>query len=77
MNNLETAKDLQQEFGTRFPTLDKVAEKYLGLSHEVLSRKIASDDIPFEYFKMTKSNKAPWLVDVVKLGDYIDNVANR
>jgi hypothetical protein len=74
---MQTSKDLQQEFGTRFPTLDQVSQKYLGWGHEMISRKIASNDIPFDYFKMVKSNKAPWLVDVIKLAEYIDNVANK
>ncbi len=74
---MNTANDLKEEFGTRFPTLDQVAEKYLGLEHQQVLQRVASGQLPFECFKIVKSQKAPWLVDVVKLAKYIDDVANK
>ena len=73
---MNTAEDLKKEFGTRFPRLEMVTEKFLGLTDKrTIYRDYEKGKIPFPAFKMTKSAKAPFLVDVFELAKYVDQQA--
>jgi hypothetical protein len=72
----DTAKDLKEEFNTRFPKLEEVAERFLGITDKAdIYRKFNQGKIPFPVFKAFKSQKAPLLVDVVDLAKYLDQQA--
>ena len=69
-----TADDLKAEFKTRFPTLEVVCERFLGLRDKYgIYKKYAAGEIPFSAFKAIKSQSAPLLVDVNDLAIYIDS----
>lgn len=70
---MNTAEDLKQEFGTRFPKLEKVAAAYLNCSNKaVIYRKAAQGVLPFPIFKMAPGDKSPWLVDIKELAKHLD-----
>jgi len=69
---LNVSKELREQFGSVHAKLTDVAQYYLNLNEESANRAAAKGDIPFKIFKAAKSNKAPWLVDVRDLEEYID-----
>ena len=73
---MNTADDLKKEFNTRFPKLEDVAERFLGITDKAdVYRKYSQGKIPFPAFRAFKSQKAPILVDVVALAQYLDSQA--
>lgn len=63
---------LMAEFGTVDIPLSVVAPKYLGIQEErVWKRKAAMQELPFPVFR-ADSQKAPWMVSVMVLADYLD-----
>ncbi|CAB4202726.1 Transcription regulator PrtN [uncultured Caudovirales phage] len=73
---MNTANDLKDEFNTRFPKLEDVAAKFLGITDKVdIYRKYNQGKIPFPAFRAFKSQKAPILVDVIALANYLDEQA--
>lgn len=73
-HTMNTAENLKEEFGTRFPLLNDVAKKYLNWGPAHTAAQVYEGKVPFEYFKLTKSRKSPILVDVIKLAKYIDEI---
>lgn len=67
--------DLKQEFKTRYPTLEVVAEKFLGKNKREAYRDFHAGKIPFPAFKLVKSQKAPLIVDINHLAKYLDQCA--
>jgi hypothetical protein len=73
---MNTADDLKSEFNTRFPKLEDVAGRFLGMTDKTdIYRKFNQGKIPFPAFRAFKSQKAPLLVDVVALAQYLDQQA--
>lgn len=70
--NLNTAECLREEFGTLYPKVARVANEYMGLEEKAAKRIAALGGMPFPVFKMGKSQRAPWLVDVRDLAKYLD-----
>jgi hypothetical protein len=71
---MTTAEDLKIEFSARFIELKKVTTKYFGWSEDFTRDQANKGLIPFRTFKAVKSNKAPWLVDVIDLANYLDKM---
>ena len=71
---MTTADDLKIEFSARFIELNQVTAKYLGWSEDFTRDQANKGLIPFRTFKAVKSNKAPWLVDVIDLANYLDKM---
>jgi hypothetical protein len=69
---MTTADDLKLEFNARFIDLKQVTAKYLGWSEDFTRDQANKGLIPFRTFKAVKSNKAPWLVDVIDLANYME-----
>ena len=69
---LDVSKELKNQFGSVHAKLTDVADYYLNMGEESATRAAAKGEIPFKVFKATKSRKAPWLVDVRDLEEYLD-----
>lgn len=69
---MNTVDDLKKEFNARFIELKQVTEKYLGWSEAFTRDQASRGLVPFRTFKAIKSNKAPWLVDVIDLANYME-----
>ena len=67
------AEDLKRQFGAVDVPLTTIAEYYLGLDPETAKRRAAKNEIPFPIFKVAKSQKAPWLVNVYDLAKFLIN----
>ncbi len=53
--------------------LQQVGEQYLGIADKAkLSQKARAGELPLPAFRMEKSQKAPWLVSIQDLAEYID-----
>lgn len=63
---------LMAEFNTAEIPLTAVASKYLGLSDGEAKRKAALRALPFPVHRISKGQKAPWLVHAQDLANYID-----
>lgn len=73
---MAAADDLKAEFGSRYPRLEIVAEKFLDLTPEISSRRAAKGELPFPVFRIG-SAKSPWLVDVQALADFVESEARK
>lgn len=60
------------EFNTATIPLNLIAERYLGMKPATASRKADAGDLSIPSFRMNDSNKAPRVVHVRDLADYID-----
>jgi hypothetical protein len=67
-----TTEDLKIEFNARFVELKHVTAKYFGWSEDFTRDQASRGLIPFRTFKAVKSNKAPWLVDVIDLSNFME-----
>ncbi|WP_440517396.1 pyocin activator PrtN family protein [Serratia sarumanii] len=63
---------LMAEFETSDIPLEKIAEKYLGISIELANKRANAGKLPIPSFRAVDSNKAPRLVHVKDLADYLD-----
>ena len=77
---MSTAEDLKKEFGTRFPRLDVVAERFFDLEDKaVIKLNAQKGQFPFPVFRTNrngvKSQSSPYLVDVDDLAKYLDEQA--
>lgn len=71
---MNTSDDLKVEFGSVYPRVEAVAEKFLDLTPEQATRKAAKGELPFPVFRIG-SAKSPWLVDVKTLADFVEKHA--
>lgn len=71
---MNTVDDLKKEFNARFVLLKQVTEKYLGWSEDFTRDQASKGLVPFRTFKAIKSNKAPWLVDIIDLAEYLEKM---
>lgn len=52
--------------------LDEISQQYLNLQPEEASRRACRGELPFPVFRMSKSQRSPWVVTADELGGYID-----
>lgn len=52
--------------------LADVCEKYLGMKYEHARRKANKNALPFPAYRLDESKKAPWMVNLAHLAEYID-----
>jgi hypothetical protein len=71
---MNTAEDLKKEFNARYVHLKQVTEKYLGWTEDYTRDQASKGLVPFRTFKAIKSHKAPWLVDVIDLAEYMQKM---
>lgn len=62
---------LLAEFETAHVPIEVVAAKYLGLGRATAFQRAAQNRLPFPVLK-TDSRKAPWLVDLRDVAEWID-----
>lgn len=63
---------LMAEHGEADIKLESISEKYFGLAPEQAKRKASSGKLPVTAYRAASSQKAPWLVRVSDLADYLD-----
>lgn len=57
------------------PLVD-VASEYLGLTPSTAKRKARCNDLPFPVFRLSDSQKAPWLITFDHFVEYIECVSS-
>ena len=62
---------LMAEYGTAVIPLEIVAERYLGLDTRAAKARAKHGELPFPAYR-DASQKAPWLVHVSDLAEWID-----
>ncbi|SET78188.1 pyocin activator PrtN family protein [Thalassotalea agarivorans] len=68
---------LMAEFGSRMMIpLEELAQSVLGLSINVAKRRAKSCELPFPTVKLNDSQKAPYLVSINDLANYIEGRCN-
>lgn len=55
--------------------LDEISQQYLNLQPDEASRRASRGELPFPVFRLTKSQRAPWVVTAEELGRYIDQAS--
>ena len=73
MNPSHTVYLLMAEFGSAAVPLDAVAKKYFGLEIPQAKVKAKRQQLPVPVYRTSDSQKAPWLISVVDLADYLDS----
>lgn len=63
---------LMAEFNTPTILLSDIAERYLGMKPATASRKADAGDLQIPSFRLNDSQKAPRIVHVSDLAEYID-----
>ncbi|KAF1368760.1 pyocin activator PrtN family protein [Yokenella regensburgei] len=63
---------LLAEFESPTIPLDEVAQRYLNMSPQVAAVRAAANELPFPTFRMGASQKAPRMVHIRDLADFID-----
>ncbi|KGA39565.1 pyocin activator protein PrtN, phage related protein [Pectobacterium odoriferum] len=64
---------LMAEFNTATIPLSDIAERYLGMKPATADRKAGAGDLPIPTFRLGDTQKAPRMVHVKDLADFIDN----
>lgn len=63
---------LMAEYETATVPLSQVCEKYFGMKATTAERKAADNKLPIPTFRTADSQKAPRMVHIADLADYID-----
>lgn len=63
---------LMAEFNSPTIPLSQIAERYLGMKPETANKKANAGDLPIPSFRLDDGQKAPRIVHVKDLADYID-----
>ncbi|HHR5538648.1 TPA: pyocin activator PrtN family protein [Klebsiella quasipneumoniae] len=63
---------LMAEFGTATIPLAQIAERYLGMKPSTADKKAGAGDLPIPTFRIGDSQKAPRMVHVKDLAEFID-----
>ncbi|MBN3345035.1 pyocin activator PrtN family protein [Pectobacterium carotovorum] len=63
---------LMAEFNTATIPLADIAERYLGMKPATADRKAGAGDLPIPTFRLGDTQKAPRMVHVKDLADFID-----
>jgi hypothetical protein len=65
---------LMAEFGSRMMIpLEELAKSVLGMSINTAKRRAKSCELPFPTVKLNESQKAPYLVSIQDLANYIED----
>ncbi|KAA8667412.1 pyocin activator PrtN family protein [Pantoea dispersa] len=64
---------LMAEYETATVPLSDVCEKYFGMKASTAERKAAENKLPIATFRTAESQKAPRMVHIADLADYIDH----
>ena len=68
---------LMAEFGSRLMIpLDELSQSVLGMSVNTAKRRAKSCELPFPAVKLNNSQKAPYLVSIQDLAQYIEDKCN-
>ncbi|OKP31319.1 pyocin activator PrtN family protein [Serratia fonticola] len=67
---------LMAEFGTTTIKLSDMSERFLGMSPAQAEKKAAAGELPIVSFRVGNSQKAPRLVHIQDLAEYIDQQIN-
>ncbi len=70
--NQSLIDDLVKEFGTSTPTLEQVAARYLHIQKKTALKKFNQGTLPFPAFKADEGRKAPVLVNLKDLAEYLN-----
>lgn len=73
--------DLKNEFGTRYPLLENVSKKFLGIEDRAtIYKEYEKGNLPFPAFRMSlkgrKRNTSPLVVDVNDLAESLENLSS-
>ncbi len=52
--------------------LAEICERFFSLSYEEAKRKAVRNELPVPAFRLTNSQKSPFMVSATSLGDWID-----
>lgn len=63
---------LMAEFETSTIPLSLIAERYLGMKPETANKKANAGDLSIPTFRLDDGQKAPRIVHITDLADYID-----
>ena len=63
---------LLAEYGQADVHLDVISMKYFGMSPTVAKRHAARSSLPVLAYRTAPSQKAPWLVRITDLAEYLD-----
>jgi hypothetical protein len=63
---------LMAEYETATVPLSQVCEKYFGMKATTAERKASENKLPIVTFRTAESQKAPRMVHIADLADYID-----
>lgn len=63
---------LMAEFGTPTIPLSQIAERYLGMKPETANKKANCGELALPSFRLDQGQKAPRIVHVKDLADFID-----
>ncbi|MDY0136383.1 MAG: pyocin activator PrtN family protein [Thiomicrospira sp.] len=69
---LETKTMLFHKYGTPLLKVSDIAQDYLGMNEQTAKRSAREGTLPIPAFRLSESNKAPWLVSIDHLAAYID-----
>ncbi|KHN50691.1 pyocin activator PrtN family protein [Pectobacterium fontis] len=64
---------LMAEFNTATIPLSSIAERYLGMKPATADKKAGAGDLPIPTFRLGDTQKAPRMVHVKDLADFIDS----
>jgi len=70
--NMNTMFLLMAEYETATVPLSQVCEKYFGMKSATAERKASENRLPIPTFRTAESQKAPRMVHIADLADYID-----
>lgn len=73
---MNTLFALMAEFNTAEIPLEKVCEKFFGLSERKAKQRASTHELPVPAYR-GGSQKSPWLVNVQDLANYIDNCREK
>ena len=71
--NMNTMFLLMAEYETATVPLSQVCEKYFGMKSATAERKASENRLPVPTFRTAESQKAPRMVHIADLANYIDH----
>lgn len=69
---MNTVYLLMAEFNSAVIPVEAVSAKYFGLQPTIAKAKAARQQLPVPTFRAADSQKAPWLIALADLADYLD-----
>ncbi|ABE56549.1 conserved hypothetical protein [Shewanella denitrificans OS217] len=69
---MNTAFLLMAQFNKAIVPLDEICKTYFGLESRTAQNYAKAGRLPVAAFRTGSSNKAPWLVNITDLAEYLD-----